>query len=380
MLAWWQRVMAPEGTLTRGPGAPGDEVYVALPSVRAPSILASVDSDAALRGALRRSGAGVARREQLLRAVAARAATSDRVRRRLPNLVHVDPGSGSSLRDELGRRLGVDGRLWVTSGPIRPNRKPVVRVLDPSDHIAAFAKVGWDDATTAMIHTEARALASLREHPCRGIIAPDVVDHFSWCDLSVLVTRPLPIDADPEVVPDAEVDSLVRLAAHGGRSAAPLAETAYFASLRRRLGDLAPLAGEEETLSGSKPVALGGHHGDWSPWNMRRTVSDIGLYVWDWERARADGPVGLDVAHYVMQVGRFIEGQTVAAAAQRARDALTAHLPAFDVDPSEADRVVRLELLETVARMAESGLADDLVDRRDEITAVLRSSFEEVAS
>jgi len=143
--------------------------------------------------------------------------------------------------------------------------------------------------------------------------------------------------------------------------------------LRGRLGQFQRLADAEQAQSGDDPIDLGGHHGDWSPWNIRRTVSDMGLYVWDWERSRVDGPVGLDVAHYVMQVGRFIDGQTVAAAARRAQDALTEHLPAFDSDPAGAARLVRIELMETVARMVESGLATQLTDRRDEIIAVLDS-------
>ncbi len=373
-LSWWSRVLAPDGSLQRGAGHPGDEVYVALPGVRAPSILADADSSAAVRGALVRSEAGIGRHEQLVRSAAAKAASNMRVRRRLPNLVHVPAGSGVTLRAELESRLGVEARLWATAGPVRPNRKPVIRVLDGSDRVVAFAKVGWDRATAEMVDTEADALASLRERPCRGLIVPDVVDHFAWSGLSILVTRPLPIQDRPTAEPDAEIESLVRLVEYGGRSHEPLARAPYWQSLRRRLGPFDRLAADEEVRSGDEAIDLGGHHGDWSPWNIRRTVSDMGLYVWDWERSRVDGPVGVDAAHYVLQVGRFIDGQTVAAAAQRAEDALVEHLPAFGVDPSRAALLVRLELLETVARMAESGLADQLIDRRDEIIAVLESA------
>jgi len=216
-LAWWSRVLAPEGRVARGAGDDADEVYVALPGVKAPSILADIDSASALRGALIRSGAGVARREQLLRAAAAKATASARVRRRLPNLVHVDAGSGGTLRRELGDRLGTDVRLWATAGPVRPNRKPVVRVLDrDDDRIIAYAKVGWDTATADLVDTEADALGSLRQRPCRGLIVPDVVDHFTWAGLSVLITRPLPVDERPAAEADAEVPSLVRLVEYGG--------------------------------------------------------------------------------------------------------------------------------------------------------------------
>lgn len=370
-LPWWTRVLAPGGQLSRGAPADADEVYLAFPGPRAPSILADVDSAAAVRGALVRSGVGVARREQILRALAARATASARVRRRLPTLVHVTAGEAGTLRDQLRARLGADVRLWLTAGPVRPNRKPVIRVLDGTDRVVAFAKIGWDAATAALIATEADALGSLRERPCHGLIVPDVVDHFDWTGLSILVTRPLPVDADPVVAADAEVPALRRLVEYGGRSSQPLATSAYYADLVERLGPRRVLAETEAAASGDDPVALGGHHGDWSPWNIRRTLSDLGLYVWDWERSRVDGPVGLDLAHYVMQVGRFIEGQTVAAAARRAQDALGVHLPAFDVDPGEATRLVRLALLETVARLVESGLADQLIDRRNEVVEVL---------
>lgn len=372
-LQWWRQVLAPDGELTRGAPAAADEVYVALPGPKSPSILADVDSAAAARGALVRSGVGVARREQLVRAAAARATASARVRRRLPNQVHVHAGPAGTLREQLAERVGADVRLWLTAGPIRPNRKPVVRALDQQDRVVAFAKVGWDDATIELVDTEADALGSLRERPCRGLIVPDVVDHFAWSGLSVLITRPLPVDADPVVAPDAEVPSLRRLIEYGGRTSEALAATAYWRDLGDRLGSFGPLAAAEAEVSGDAAIVLGGHHGDWSPWNIRRTVSDLGLYVWDWERSRVDGPAGLDLAHYVMQVGRFIDGQTVAAAARRAQDALTTHLPEFELDPDHAARLVRIELLETVARLVESGLAAQLTDRRDEIVDALES-------
>ncbi|MGI9601686.1 MAG: hypothetical protein ACR2QE_07370 [Acidimicrobiales bacterium] len=372
-LSWWNRVMAPEGTVGRGVGAEDDEVYVALPGPKSPSILADAASSAAVRGALVRPAAGMARREALMRSAAARAAANDRLRRRLPNLVHVSAGAGSTLRAELGKRLGHDVRLWATAGPVRPNRKPVVRVLDTDDRIVAFAKVGWDRATADLVGTEADALGSLRERPCRGLIVPDVIDFFSWSGLSILMTRPLPIDDAPAAEADAEVAALGRLVAYGGRSREALAASDYWQSLRGRLGRLDHLAEAEERQSGEHLVDFGGYHGDWSPWNIRRTVSDLGLYVWDWERSRTDGPIGVDVAHYVMQVGRFVDGQTVAAAAARAQDALVEHLGSFEVDPGGAALLVRIELLETVARMVESGLADELVDRRDEIVSVLES-------
>jgi len=372
-LRWWSRVLAPDGQVARGAPSDAAEVYVAFPGPKAPSILADVDSSTAVRGALVRSGAGVARREQLARSAAARATASAKVRRRLPNLVHVSAGPAGTLRDQLRNRLDADVRLWLTAGPVRPNRKPVVRVLDESDRVLAFAKVGWDAATSELVDTEADALGSLRERPCRGLIVPDVVDHFRWADLSILITRPLPVDADPVVAADAEVSALRRLVDYGGRTSQPLAMSAYWIGLCERLGSLRSLAVAEAEISGDAPIVLGGHHGDWSPWNIRRTVSDLGLYVWDWERSRVDGPAGLDLAHYVMQVGRFIEGQTVAAAARRAQDALAAHLPDFDLDRAEAARLVRIELLETVARLVESGLATELTERRDEIVEVLES-------
>ena len=370
-LSWWTRVLAPDGEIRPGSGGPGSETYVALPGPRSPSILVDVEAPAAVARALNRSGAGTSRREALLRSLAARAVAVDGVRRRLPNRVHVVAGSGPTLRDELAERVGHDVVLWAAAGPVRPNRKPVVRVLDPAGRIVAFAKVGWDGATADLISNEVSALTELRHKPARGLIVPDVIDHFVWAGLSVLMTRPLPIDDDfnTDAAPDPETGALDSVIAYGRSESLPLRESAYWRALTARLGPYAELtAGQDE----SAIIDVGGHHGDWSPWNIRRTVSDIGVYAWDWERSRTDGPVGLDVAHYVMHVGRFIDGQTVAAAARRAQDALRDHLPRLDVDPARAELLVRVELLETLARIVESGLADQLTEHRDTVIDTLR--------
>ena len=97
-------------------------VYGGIESRASP---AYVDSPAAVSRALARTGAGTGRAEGLARALAARAVRLDRLRGRLPNLVHVVPGPGPTLRDELARRIDRPVRLWATAGPVRPNRKPV---------------------------------------------------------------------------------------------------------------------------------------------------------------------------------------------------------------------------------------------------------------
>ena len=91
--------------------------------------------------------------------------------------------------------------------------------------------------------------------------------------------------------------------AAAGDGAGPLLD-----GLERRMGALAGLAGPDWTARLSRacallrpvadtiPVCLG--HGDFTPWNT--FLQGGRLYVFDWEYAAENGPVGQDLAHFLL--------------------------------------------------------------------------------
>ncbi|NNE75185.1 MAG: hypothetical protein HKN26_16085 [Acidimicrobiales bacterium] len=380
-LRWWANVVIPGGSLAPGRGPAGAERYLAFPRRERPSHLIDPHLRGAVQDAVGRTGAGGSRAERIARQVAAAVAGIDRIRQNLPNSVHVVAAPDAvNLRAMLSERLGRPVRLSITAGPVRPNRKPVVRVFDPDERLVAFAKVGWDAATAALIATEADALGLLLSDPCPGIIAPEPIWSGDWHGHHVLLTRPLAVDhrVATDRAPDVEVGSLRLLAEHFPQTSSPLAESAYWQRLSRRLADApdgSSLLVAIADAVGSDPMLFGAFHGDWSPWNLRRTPDRQQLFVWDWERFATDAPVGLDAAHHHMQVHRFLRKQTVADAVEPVRAALRTDLPRLGVDPEAAAAVVMLELLEALARMTESGLAGQLAAPRAELVDALRSEL-----
>jgi len=114
-------------------------------------------------------------------------------------------------------------------------------------------------------------------------------------------------------------------------------------------------AGRIVDAFGDRGLAFGRGHGDWTPWNM--SVVEGRLVVWDWERAAAAAPVGIDAAHYCLLVALNARGlardEAVADTLARAPRVLAG----LDVPSADARLIVVLELLEMSVRFAEARAA-----------------------
>jgi hypothetical protein len=129
------------------------------------------------------------------------------------------------------------------------------------------------------------------------------------------------------------------------------------------LGRIDAADGEEQrhaadriaAASGDRELAFGRGHGDWTPWNM----AEVGgrLVVWDWERAAAGVPVGVDAAHYCLLVALNARGLPPEQAVPDTVGRMPRVLAGLEVPASEAGLVVNLELLEMSVRFAEARAA-----------------------
>ena len=107
-------------------------------------------------------------------------------------VVPTSPGS-TLLLDHLADRLGEPQLAFAGSArPCREFVTPVLQLLRPDGRTIAFAKLGWDPVTDAMVDTEADALAHIAGRSVDGLRVPEVVWHGRWNDRSVLVTAPMP--------------------------------------------------------------------------------------------------------------------------------------------------------------------------------------------
>lgn len=343
--------LAPGGSATR-------ESWLAVPNAGAPQLLVPLASRAAAAAAVRRYNDGLtwpARARAGLVHLALRAGLAQPA---LRQRVHLAGGAEpvASLKEHLEAVLGRrDLAVAVTLGPRRVKRKPVLQLVTVAGETVAFAKVGWDAPSRALLANEGDFLELVARRRPAGVVAPEVLHRGEWRGRGLLVLAALPVRFGtagrrraPPVAAARAVAGLVEA------PSALLATSAYWAAVRAGLGVPTPeetalrpgwttaarpegtdgassasgggaalgeLVARVEERFGDAAVDLGAAHGDFSPWNMA-TVRGR-LLLWDWEEARAPVPVGFDLWHYGAQVASLLEhaGGDAAVAAAWARGA-----------------------------------------------------------
>lgn len=272
-------------------------------------------------------------------------------------------GGPTGLEAHLAAALDRHVHLAVTVGPPRPNRKPVLHVLDDAGSTVAFVKVGWNGLTRRLVEDEAGVLQTIDRRRLQRVGVPEVISHDWWGDLALLVLSPLEVTAGERVhMRDPRPDELLEVFELHGTQQAPLVAGAYWHNLLQRASQLGDEVGAEalEAMDRLGPVAerltrFGSWHGDWTPWNM--TLTDRRLLVWDWERSEQNKPAGLDVAHYTFQRSWLRKGLSPEDATAHAVVAVAELLPYYGSDPELAHAVTVLYLVELSLRYAENARA-----------------------
>ena len=241
-----------------------------------------------------------------------------------------DRASTTDIRARLSEVLGRPVEVGLYIGPARAVRKPVVQVLDRRGATIAFAKLGVDEFTRALVRGEAATLAGLASAPLNTLVVPDVLHHGQWNSHELLVLRAMrrgePAPAGDTLLARA-MDELAR--SHRVDSQ-PLRASRYRKELEQRLQAVSadPIASALirsldllDGRLGDVIVEVGSWHGDWTPWNM--TVADGRVQVWDWEKFETGKPIGFDAIHYTLHWTIPIDGVS-------ARDAFASSLQRID--------------------------------------------------
>jgi hypothetical protein len=141
--------------------------------------------------------------------------------------------------------------------------------------------------------------------------------------------------------------------------------------LWKRISAVDQLGDSLAALSPDTELEFGGWHGDWVFWNMAWSGRE--LWIWDWEHAGTEVPLGFDLAHYVFQREFVYRGRSATDAVSTMDREAPAHLAAIG---APAEPTLSLYLLEMAARTEElardsgssderlrAGLAEVLTDR-----------------
>jgi hypothetical protein len=378
-LAWLRWLLAPDGdALATGDGGSTPvERYRVLPSGRHPRVVVPVTHPAATRAVLESDlgSHGLARR----------------LTGAFSRLGRLPPGVGAGLLVSAGGRPAAptlarwladrldrpDLQVGVTIGAPRPNRKPVLKLVSPDGSVIAFAKIGWNPLTTALVRNERHWLERVASERPAGLTVPTVWLTDTWKGMDVLITHPLvePATSSPFVVDAALVATIADLAPGGDHD---LADSLWWKTTAERVAAVDDTAvgrrlGTACAALASRMVGttwrFGAWHGDLTGWNAR-AVPD-GVTVWDWERASGPVPVGFDAAHAAFRSAEVDRRLGVAAAADAAEPVVADVLRSIGLPPTHAPDLVTWYLLERSLRWYEDrrlGSSTATPDRQRAIT------------
>ncbi|MCW3843024.1 hypothetical protein ONA70_23270 [Micromonospora yasonensis] len=281
---------------------------------------------------------------------------------RLPVLNVAAPGGVDPAEVLLIAYLaGAEGRpLHAAIGirPPDPHHKPTLQLFDDRGVAWAYAKVGWNDATRAMVRAEADAL---REQP-RDVgdlpAVPRLLRELGWGDLAVTLVEPMPAGVRRLSRPDRpELAAMLAIARRGGPPTPPrpLAGSPFLADLAARAdragGPVVPALAALADRHGTTTLEFGHWHGDWVPWNLG--VHRGRLHAWDWENSGPGRPVGFDLAHQAFQSALSLRGRPVPEAASGMAAALDRYGESLGLDPARRRLVGDAYLVELWLRTAE---------------------------
>lgn len=264
------------------------------------------------------------------------------------------------LTDHLAAELG-DERLHAAIGVRQPdpNYKPTLQLFDGAGRPRGYAKVGWNDATRALVRAESHALENLPRAASHMPRAPRLLVAGQWADRQVALVEPLPHNVRRLARPQRPRSLSMLAVARRGEAAGPqqrlegcmfMARLEGLATEAVRGGyeggqQAARLVAEYRQRYGHLPIELGHWHGDWVPWNLA-TRGRTELYAWDWEHSGTGVPVGFDLAHHAFQVGLILEGKPAAESVAAVTAAIRNHGAELGLVPDQYDLVVDGYLLE----------------------------------
>ncbi|WP_030528897.1 hypothetical protein [Phycicoccus jejuensis] len=287
----------------------------------------------------------------------------------LPHLV-VAPRPGAPALDILLEEvLGRPVTLAMGVGRVRALQKPVLRVLGDDGSTLAFAKVGVDATTRALVDHEAAVLGRLGRVEVHHLVVPTVLAHEGWEGLSVLVQSP--VGGRGRVTPSLVSAAAVELAGLDDTVRSPVGAQGPWSDLVDRVRRL-PASGPGQVLdrtlarmaagADGTPVPWASWHGDFAPWNM--APADGRLAVWDWEGHGGPVPAGSDLLHHRLQelvVVCGVHPRAAVAELEREADGLLA--PWSPADPA---LVLALYLVELALGYLETGDHQTRLSRLEE--------------
>lgn len=338
--------------------------FVLIPNLRDPKLVIPRRPWAASAAALRNYRASATGRGMLvIRAVALGARLG--FLNFLPSRLTVR-SSDDSIDAYLSQVLATRVSIAMYIGPQRAIQKPVLQVLDANGRTVAFAKLAINELTASLIRREAEAIGQLSEHNLRHLDTPRIISQCKWRGTDLIVQS--------AIAPGGSDARLKRLLPEATRELANSSrvperrwmQSGYRADLYKNILHhrssphaeylLQLLDGLDVELA-EDVVPFGSWHGDWAPWNMTSTETQV--VAWDWEHFDTGVPIGLDAVHFDLAEQLFEGGTSVIDAYAGVLEGRRGDLTTYFTSDIGRPQLVTLYVLELVTRYLERG--EDLV-------------------
>jgi thymidylate kinase len=216
----------------------------------------------------------------------------------------------TSLLEHLKEIFGSYNLTFAISlGTPGPHRKPVVQALTTDGKIVGYVKIGWNEATNALVRNEAEFLQRLGNVSFTSLTTPAVL-YAGWWHGRFLCVQSAPegkMTAAPQRSTSQYIAILQELRALHTRWLS-LRESLFWTNLSRQIGSTQSayyrhvlqqgISRVEEWL-GHRPLPFHCCHGDFAPWNALRLNGR--LFLFDWEYASLEAPPGWDLFHFLVQ-------------------------------------------------------------------------------
>lgn len=219
------------------------------------------------------------------------------------------------LREALQRP---DAQFSIYQGKEAIVRKPTLLALERNGNPLAYAKVGWNTATRALVEREHETLTLLARHKLQhGRVAP-VLGYLDLHHSRILISAPLRhINAAPEFALTPLHVAFLQEIGSVTASRTGLTESAFWTRANDRLanlreGRLQPhqidilesAMGLLERRLGNESLPWVLRLGDFLPWNFGVDAAANRIDVVDLEFAETGSPVGWDVFHFLIGIRR----------------------------------------------------------------------------
>lgn len=227
-----------------------------------------------------------------------------------------------SIEQHLRDVLGVSNlRVAISLGTPGVHQKPVAQAMDEQGKVLAYVKIGWNQETISLTWKEENVLKHLTDKKFHKGEIPRIL-HSGWWNGCYLLVLSAPQGQVRKAPLNLTADHIEFIRELNGieYSFGELSLSDFWSELLKHIAKARDLnlSYDADLLErvilriekgiGKEPLLFAFTHGDFTPWNTFQLRDK--LYVFDWEYARSNAPIGWDLFHFLTQKAILVDNNS----------------------------------------------------------------------